>query len=313
MIRLRRQILYAIMGWSLLRSSRPAAAQTPAATAAAEAQPQTDDDLQKLRLKVDVSSRMTVPVTIDGQGPFAFLIDTGSDRTVISRELAEYLKLPAGPLVTMHESTGVEEVTTVVVRRLRIGDRMIDRIEAPNLAEEDLGAQGLLGVDCLRDLHIVMDFETKRLSVSPSRPEPADPDTIVVTGRNRYGQLILVDARVRGVGVLVVLDSGAQLSVGNPALLRLLYGPNANRPARGQAEIVSVSGRRMTVELDDVSEANVGGLLIRNMRLAFAQLHTFDRFGLTQQPALLLGMDVMSKCRRVSVDLRRREATFTLD
>ena len=45
----------------------------------------------------------------------------------------------------------------------------------------------------------------------------------------------------------------------------------------------------------------------------FAQLHTFDRFGLTHQPALLLGMDVLSLCQKVTVDLRRREATFTLN
>jgi hypothetical protein len=69
----------------------------------------------------------------------------------------------------------------------------------------------------------------------------------------------------------------------------------------------------MTLELDDVAEAEVGGVTIRNMPLAFAQLHTFDRFGLTRQPALLLGMDVLSLCQKVTVDLRRREATFTLN
>ena len=36
----------------------------------------------------DLSRRMTVPVTVNGQGPFHFVIDTGADRTVISKELA---------------------------------------------------------------------------------------------------------------------------------------------------------------------------------------------------------------------------------
>jgi hypothetical protein len=49
------------------------------------------------------------------------------------------------------------------------------------------------------------------------------------------------------------------------------------------------------------------------MPLAFAQLRVFDRFGLSRQPAMLLGMDVLSLCQKVTVDLRRREATFTLN
>ena len=69
----------------------------------------------------------------------------------------------------------------------------------------------------------------------------------------------------------------------------------------------------MTVELDQIAEAQVGGILIRNMPLAFAQLPLFDHIGLTHDPALLLGMDVLSLCQRVSVDPRRREATFTLN
>ncbi|WP_294289147.1 aspartyl protease family protein, partial [uncultured Sphingomonas sp.] len=35
-----------------------------------------------------IDDRMTVPVQIAGAGPFRFVIDTGSERTVISRQLA---------------------------------------------------------------------------------------------------------------------------------------------------------------------------------------------------------------------------------
>ena len=55
------------------------------------------------------------------------------------------------------------------------------------------------------------------------------------------------------------------------------------------------------------------GLKIHNIPLAFADLHTFRRFGLTDQPAMLLGMDVLRLCGRVTVDFKRREASFTLD
>ena len=101
--------------------------------------------------------------------------------------------------------------------------------------------------------------------------------------------------------------------MGNPALLKLLTGREPASAPQRTTGIVTATGRHMTLELDEIAEAEVGGVTIHNMPLAFAQLHTFDRFGLTRQPALLLGMDVLSQCQKVTVDLRRREATFTLN
>lgn len=290
------------------RADAPSGPPLAAATAAP-----TVETPESLQLVQDPSLRLTLSVKINGKGPFDFLVDTGSDRTVISRELAETLALPPGPKVLIHESTGTDEAQTVVIDHLTIGNRVIDHVEAPALAAKDLGGAGMLGVDALRDLHVVMDFKAMRMSSSPSRPEVVDRNTIVVRGRNRLGQLILVHSRIHGVPILVVVDSGAQLSVGNPALLKLLNRRSVSQTPAVSTKIISVTGRTLTIELDPIAEADVGGVVIRNMSLGFAPLPIFDRFGLGDTPALLLGMDVLSHCRRVSVDLRRREATFTLN
>ncbi|HZL01331.1 MAG TPA: aspartyl protease family protein [Caulobacteraceae bacterium] len=300
-------VLVTALAASIWVTGAPLRAQTPVEPPSAVASPEV------LKVIQDPTSRLTLPVMIDGQGPFDFLIDTGADRTVISRQLAAKLDLPDGPTVLMHESAGDDDVKTVLIDHLAIGARIIRHVEAPALEADDLGAAGILGVDALRDLHLVMDFKAMRLSSSPSRQEPLDPETIVVRGRSRYGQLILIDSKVRGVDVLVVLDSGSQLSLGNPALLELLTGHAAGHEPRVTTQIVSVTGRKLTVELDDIAETKVGGVVIRNMPMAFADLPIFGRFGLIRQPALLLGMDVLSKCSRVTIDLRRREATFTLN
>ena len=65
---------------------------------------------ETLKITEDRSTRMTLPVKIDGQGPFAFIIDTGADRTVISAELAARLNLPRGAPVTLHGASGEKEV-----------------------------------------------------------------------------------------------------------------------------------------------------------------------------------------------------------
>ncbi len=266
---------------------------------------------EKLALADDGKARMTIPVMIDGQGPFNFVVDTGADRTVISQELAEALKLPAGPVVRIHNSGGVDNVGTVLVTNLSVGKRVIDRIEAPVLTASNLGAAGLLGIDVLRDQHVVMDFKAQQFLSIPSRSEEVDSGTIVVRGRSRFGQLILVDAVVRGVPVYVILDSGAQNTVGNLALERLLLRRAAAVGVK-PTEVVSVTGRRTPAQFEDVAQMEVGGLTVKNVPLAFADLHTFARFGLADRPAMLLGMDVLGLCQKVTVDFKRREATFTL-
>ena len=63
----------------------------------------------------DSTTRMTVPVSIGAAGPFPCVVDTGSERTVISRELAERLALGAGGSAMVHSMTGSERVDTCLL------------------------------------------------------------------------------------------------------------------------------------------------------------------------------------------------------
>jgi hypothetical protein len=189
---------------------------------------------------------------------------------------------------------------------------VVKAIDAPVLETSDLGAEGMLGIDSLRDEHVVMDFKNRTLSATPSSSDDLGAFAIIVRGRSRFGQLILVDAQVRGRKVYVIVDSGAQNTIGNLALQRLLTSRGQSPDERALAEEISVTGQTSTAEIQGVAEMHIGALTIRNMRLAFADLHTFDRYGLSDKPAMLLGMDVLSLCDRVTVDFDRREATFTL-
>jgi predicted aspartyl protease len=281
---------------------------TPAPIAPATTAP--DSPPQDLKLAFDRTARLILAVMVDGQGPFDFIVDTGSDRTVISRELADQLGLPPGPAVKMHEPAGVDRVQTVMIERLTVGDRVVGRIAAPVVMAANLGAAGILGVDSLKNLHLVVDFSTMRLSTSPSHEEPAAPGTVVVYGRSRFGQLILADAKIRGTQVFVVVDTGSDVSVGNPALLSLLTAGQAAR-AIGQVRLVSVTGRFTIADLDLIPQADIGNLRVSNMPLAFAQDHIFDHLHLVKEPAILLGMDVLRLCRRMTLDIRKRQASFT--
>ena len=58
-------------------------------------------NIEQLKLQQERYERVTVPVTIKGQGPFRFMVDTGAQATVVSSALAARLA-PLRLLVRCH-------------------------------------------------------------------------------------------------------------------------------------------------------------------------------------------------------------------
>src|SRR5258705_9026438 len=53
-----------------------------------------------------VTEMIVVPVTINGAGPFDFLVDTGSTDTIIDRKLVEELSLPSAGKMILETAQG---------------------------------------------------------------------------------------------------------------------------------------------------------------------------------------------------------------
>lgn len=252
-------------------------------------------------------ARMTVPVSIGDHGPFPFVVDTGAERTSIAQELARDLRLGNGARARLHSMTEVSQIQTVLIPALEVGGRSVRGINAPALQRRHIGAEGILGVDSLQTQRVSFDFVRQQMTVTNSsrKEESWGRDTIVVTARNRLGHLVLVDASVDGQKVWVILDTGAQMSVANNVLRRRL---EAKGRLRSTAPIMlqSVTGGQMAAEQTVVKRIRLGGMDINNMPVAFADVHPFSKLGLSNKPALMLGMDALRLFDRVSVDFPNR-------
>lgn len=262
----------------------------------------------------DKANRLTVPVMINDLGPFQFVIDTGADRTVVSSEVANRLKLKTSDMATLHTMNGVDQVRTVSIPKLQVSTAIARNISAPALAERNLGADGLLGIDTLGEQRVVMDFRVPSVTVydSARTPEPRDPpDMIVVRARARFGQLILVDADIDGRKIYVVVDTGAQNSVANSVLRRMVSRHSRNFRTVPIA-LVGVTGDSTPADYTALEHVRIGGFTINNAPVAFADAHPFKKFGLSDKPSMLLGMDILRKFDRVSVDFANRKIKFLL-
>jgi predicted aspartyl protease len=268
----------------------------------------TSTQTEDLVFKNDAYERMTVPVHVAGVGPFRFMVDTGADRTAISRELAQRLKLTGGSSASLHSVAGVSRVETALIRDLRFSRRSVKSIQAPLLDSENMGADGILGVDSLRSQRIQFDFERNLMSIVPSTSleHIRDPDAIVITGKRRNGRLIFTDAKVDGKKVTVILDTGSEVSLANGALRRALDG-RKSRVLAERVQLHSVTGATLTGESAVVGSLDMGGVTLKGLSVVFADAHTFRKLGLTDRPALLLGMNAIRAFKRVSIDFANRK------
>jgi predicted aspartyl protease len=302
--------------WTLMLVglAAPAMAQTePAISLAAESALPSET----LAVTEDAVSRLTVPVMVNGQGPFRFLIDTGSDRSAVSKELADKLALPSLAKARLVSMSGVDQVSMVRIDTLSVSaNRTLKSIKAPALPARYIGADGIIGIDALKGQRIVIDFAAESMLIEPAdtravREENNAPGTIVVRAKNKLGQLVLVDADANGEEVWVVVDTGGQNSVGNTPFQRLMI---KRTPPGGfrTVELLSVVGGRVPALYTVVGKMRIGGLQMGNAAVAFVDAYPFKRFGLARRPALLLGMDGLRSFRKVSIDFANRRVKFLI-
>jgi hypothetical protein len=121
--------------------------------------------------------------------------------------------------------------------------------------------------------------------------------------------LTLVDADLDDIPITAFLDSGAQNTIGNLALLSLAL---RRRPAGQWTRIplLSATGQTISAQIADLPHLRVANLLLPSWPVAFADLHTFRLWKLVDKPAILLGVDVLSRFQYVCLDFARSEVRF---
>jgi predicted aspartyl protease len=270
---------------------------------------QTED----VRFKTGEDDRMTVPVRLAGTGPYRFLVDTGADKTAISRQLAGHLNLVSGTSAALHSVAGVSTVSTANVPNLELARKDVAISDAPLLDSANMGADGILGVDSLSSQRVQFDFQGQTMSIVPSRsPDLAnEPGAIVVQARRKKGRLLMTDATANGRDVAVVVDTGAQVCIGNEALRRELTKRELASPME-RVQLQSVTGEMISGDYIYVHELVIGGITLKNLAVVFTDAHTFRQLGLDKKPALLLGMNAMRAFKKVSIDFANRKFRVVL-
>jgi predicted aspartyl protease len=291
----------ALLAWAAV-AAFPAASVTSGGA-------QEASDVEVVTGRADAADRMTVPVRIGASGPYRFLIDTGSQKTALSTDLATRLALAPLAKKRIVGMAGIDTADTAVLDELGLGRRSFYGLTVLLLERRDMGADGIVGVDSLQRQRVLLDFAHNRMAIGDTKALGGDSGyEIVVTARRRSGQLIMTNADIDGVRTNVIIDTGAETSIGNRALQHAL----GQRGMLGQAVLTSVTGQQIVADVGHATKLAIGEVAISNLVIAYADGPAFAALDLTRRPALLLGMRELRLFKRVAIDFSTRKVMFDL-
>lgn len=159
----------ALLEGCLVGSGRPERVEAPPDSAAGEV---------GFTLEGPGGAALTVPVHINGKGPFDFILDTGATFTCVDQALADSLGLPERRgQVGMGAGVGMSgQLRIVEIDSLRIGAARAEELAAcaldlRHVRSVGLETHGLLGLNFLRSFRVTLDFERRVLLLQ-------DPDSV---------------------------------------------------------------------------------------------------------------------------------------
>ena len=288
-------------------TSGPVHATEPA-PAAPMPEAATPEPLYAAPTQADRSGRIIASVEINGRGPYRFIIDTGANRSAVSPGLVADLGLVpslAGLLQT-HGVTGEAPLPAVDVDEIRAGDLVYDPGPLPVLAGLVLGdTDGILGTEGLAGARVDVDFTTDSVSITRSDGKRAANGYFVVPARS-YRGLLLVEGKAGRIPVHAIIDTGAERTLGNAPLRDALVG-KVSREGKSRSRVVGATDAGYDGMSFRVPALRIGAASLYNMPVTFGDMHVFDVWGLANEPAVLIGMDMIGQLRRFVVDYRRWE------
>jgi predicted aspartyl protease len=260
--------------------------------------------------RIDRIGRIVVPVRVNGQGPFRFVLDTGANTTVISPHLAALLGLEVNfdQTVNLKGVTGFAPVPTAAVQRVETGAVVLEDQRLAVADASAVGTDGILGVDGLAGKLVLVDFLHDRIRVLQASTHRPTDSLVRIPAELEFGRLLVVDALVGNHKVKAVIDTGGQRTLGNRALYHLL-GMKPEHAARGgtSAEVFGATEATQQGERQLVRDIRMGNLRVTNLTVTFGDFYIFNIWDLEDTPALVIGMDMIGTLDTFAVDYLRRE------
>jgi predicted aspartyl protease len=258
----------------------------------------------------DRIGRVMAPVFVNGTGPFAFVVDTGASSSVISPRVVRRLALEPDPARSklLRGITGSEVVPTVAVNRITAGEISLSENFLPVVEPRVFAdADGIFGADAFARGCLYVNFDESHVSILRKSCPRVGDTWETLRAELRFGGLPVVNARVGKTPVIAVVDTGAERSLGNRALLVAAGLETAIEDPKTQRQVFAATSQAVFGNLLAAPPVSIGNIEIGNLHLVFGDFEVFRMWGAADVPAIVLGMDVLGTTQALMIDYKRRE------
>lgn len=268
----------------------------------------------------DRLGRMTLQVFLNERGPFRFALDSAASMSMVAEDLIEPLDLSRDSDVMLHTLLAGERAPTVRAQRLRCGavHQMSPRLAVGSRVGM-AGLDGLLSAAVLDRNRVLISFRGDRMTIGRSRARGrsmfATDQSVPFRSPDAPGfrNLVMLDAAVSGHPITAIVDTGAQSSIVNSALIETAGGLPAHGAGGARTRsVLSATGQTAEARMMVVRDVHFGPLSLERAPVLVGDFHTFDVWGLARTPAMLLGVDLLGVFQSVAIDFGRRDLTFEI-
>ncbi|MBV9420414.1 MAG: aspartyl protease family protein, partial [Alphaproteobacteria bacterium] len=235
--------------------------------------PPLPPETEQIEGRSDIAKRLTVQGTINGKGPYSFVVDTGADRTVIAYELAQELGLLKGVDVIVQGISRALPAPTVNLDTVQVGSIQLSNVNAPVLPRNWLGADGYLGLDVIDGRRVIFDFMHHNMTIAPpgsALSSWANHNEAIIHARGDNGRLIAVNCTVDRVSTHAFVDSGAEISIGNTHLMDRLKERGATYMTDLTIPLIGVTGGMVPGRIVAINAVSLGDMNFNNTILVIA-------------------------------------------
>jgi predicted aspartyl protease len=262
--------------------------------------------------RIDPSGWIVADVTLNGEGPFGFIVDTGATRSIVFSSLASELGLTRAELpphrVIGTSSSGL--FPTYVIGELAIGPARISPLVTVTLENwrPDPGSpQGVIGLDFLARYRIVFDAVAREMRLY-------DPDELAPSGTSAWrtvalhrrdfgldsGDLFVVEGWVDRTRTDFMLDLGAGATIVNSHAYkqrtdhrsRTTFSPPQPQTSSRVVDALEESSSAKRVYVRHIRTEDA---IWRNLSIVVYDAAVFRELGQSEEPFGLFGSDLVAE------------------
>jgi predicted aspartyl protease len=234
----------------------------------------------KFRLAGGAQPLILLPVEVNGEGPFEFILDTGAGTSLLTPELGQKLGIKVIGSKEGKSAGGSVSVSLAKLDSLAVGSTKLDDVDVGLVDLSHIGRtvgakiDGDLGYNFLKHFRITLDYRQNEIRFDdPRRFELAGQSTALTEVPMRLASpakpLILVDVHANGRGPFqFAIDTGTSTTAITPELAKELG------VASSPIGAATTGGAQVDVTAGVLQSFQVGGARINDTTVVVADFFT---------------------------------------